>query len=282
MGVKLGMKVIKVINNNLVQSQDESGQEVLVMGCGLGFKKKAGDAIEESKIEKIYKYDEKDYLEQLKLLLSKTPLEHVQVANEIIHYAKFSLGKKLSDNIYITLTDHISFSIQRAKQGIEVSNALLWEIKRFYNHEYLVGKEALSIIERRLGIVLPEDEAGFIALHLVNASMDCMEMRQTTEMTKMIQNIVNIVKYHFQKELDEYSIHYERFLTHLKFLVNRILTGMEIEGDDTEFLQVLKEQYKTEYQCALKVREYVKKEYGREMTEDELVYLTVHIKRITM
>lgn len=276
------MNIIKVINNNIVQSKDDSGQEVLVMGCGLGFKKQVGDKIDDQKIEKIYKYEEKDYLEQLKLILSKTPLEHVQVANEIIHYAKFSLGKKLNDNIYITLTDHISFSIQRVKDGIEVSNALLWEIKRFYNHEYLVGKEALSIIKRRLGVELPEDEAGFLALHFVNASMNCMEMHQTAEMTKIIPSIVSIIKYHFQREIDEYSIHYERFLTHLKFLVNRILTGMEIVGDDTEFLHILKEQYQSEYQCALKIQEYVKKEYQKEMTEDELVYLTVHIKRITM
>lgn len=85
--------MIKVINNNLVQSQDESGQEVLVMGCGLGFKTKIGEAIEESKIEKIYKYDEKDYLEQLKSLLSKTPLEHVQVQMKLFIMQNFLLGK---------------------------------------------------------------------------------------------------------------------------------------------------------------------------------------------
>lgn len=35
------MKVNKVINNNLVRSFDEKGNEVLVMGCGLGYKKKS-------------------------------------------------------------------------------------------------------------------------------------------------------------------------------------------------------------------------------------------------
>ena len=92
-----------------------------------------------------------------------------------------------------------------------------WRLKGFYNHEYLISVEALQIIERHTGIHLPIDEAGFIALHFVNAEMDSIGIGQTQEMMKVIQNIVNIVKYHFNIELNENSIHYERFITHLKF-----------------------------------------------------------------
>lgn len=59
---------------------------------------------------------------------------------------------------------------------MEIKNALLWETQRFYNHEYLIGKEALSIIKNRLIIDLPEDEAGFIALHIVNAELDMTQV----------------------------------------------------------------------------------------------------------
>lgn len=276
------MKVVKVVNNNLVQSEDKSGNEVLVMGCGLGFKKAKGDEIDDSKIEKIYTYKEEGHLEKLRTILQETPLEYVQAVNEIINYARFALSKKLDDNIYLTLTDHINFAVKRAEQGLDIKNALLWEIKHFYNHEFLVGKEALSIIERRLGVKLSEDEAGFIAFHLVNASMDSMEMGNMAEMTKMIQGMVSIVKYHFGIDMDEYSIHYERFITHLKFLASRVLTGVELQDDDMAFLQVLKDQYQEEYKCALKIRDYIQKEYGKDLTRDELIYITVHIKRVTM
>lgn len=276
------MKVVKVVNNNLVQSEDKSGNEVLVMGCGLGFKKAKGDEIDDSKIEKIYTYKEEGHLEKLRTILQETPLEYVQAVNEIINYARFALSNKLDDNIYLTLTDHINFAVKRAEQGLDIKNALLWEIKHFYNHEFLVGKEALSIIERRLGVKLSEDEAGFIAFHLVNASMDSMKMGNMAEMTKMIQGMVNIVKYHFGIDMDEYSIHYERFITHLKFLASRVLTGVELQDDDMAFLQVLKDQYQEEYKCALKIRDYIQKEYGKDLTRDELIYITVHIKRVTM
>lgn len=278
-----GMKVDKVINNNLVRSINEKGQEVLVMGSGLGFKKKPGDSIDQRKIEKIYILSQENGDGQrLGQLLARVPVERIRAANEIISYARDALGKQLNDNIYLTLTDHVSFAIERTGQGIVVRNALLWEIKRFYHQEYLVGLEALNIIKNRLGVELPEDEAGFIALHLVNASMESMNIGQTQEMTKMIQNIINIVKYHFRVELDESSLHYGRFVTHLKFFAQRVFTDTEMEEDDKNFLQILKEKYKEEYQCALKIRSYTIKEYQKDLTEDELVYLTVHIKRVTM
>lgn len=274
------MKVKKVINNNLVKSYNEKNEEILVMGCGIGFKKSIGDEIDESKIEKIYISKDKESSNKLITLLENLPIEYIQSANEIISYAKISLGKKLNENIYITLTDHISFAVERFKKGIKIKNALLWEIKRFYNHEFLIGKEALSIIKRRINVDLPEDEAGFITLHIVSALMDSSNVGETTEMTKVIQNILNIVRYHFNVEFDEYSLHYERFITHLKFFVQRVFSGVEIDDDDKSFLLILKEQYKKEYQCALKIRKYIQNEYGYDLTEDEMVYITVHIKRI--
>lgn len=276
------MKVKKVINNNIVRSLDEKNNEVLVMGKGIGFKKKPGDPIDEIAIEKVYTSTPELPTNKLTQLLSKVKLEHVQVANEIISYAKVSLGKKLSENVYLTLTDHIDYAIERYESDLPIKNALLWEIKRFYNHEFLIGKEALNIIENRLGIRLPEDEAGFIALHIVNAELDMSKVSQVTEMTKIIQRIVNIIKYHYKMDLDEYSLNYERFITHLKFFVHRLFSGVELEEDkDAGFLFMLKERYKEEYECALKVREYIIKEFGKDLKEDEMIYLTIHIRRIT-
>lgn len=276
------MQVKKVINNNIVQSISDSNDEVLVMGKGIGFKKNVNDPIDEQKIEKVYSIAPSMPANKLEALLSNIKLEHLQVANEIISYAKVSLGKKLSENVYLTLTDHIDYAIERYQENLPIKNALLWEIKRFYNHEFLIGKEALNMIEQKLNIRLPEDEAGFIALHIVNAELDMSQVSQISEMTKIIQKIMTIIKYHFNVDLDEYSLNYERFLTHLKFFVQRLYSGVELESDkDTGFLFMLKERYQNEYECALKIRSYILKEFGRDLKEDEMIYLTIHIRRIT-
>lgn len=242
--------------------------------------KKIGDTVDKSKIEKIYSIENKSDSNKLMTLLAEIPLEYIQVSNEIISYAKYSLGKRLNDNVYIALTDHISFAIERYKQGLNFKNALLWEIKRFYNHEFLIGKEALAIIKKRLDVVLPEDEAASIAMHIVNAELNSRNMNETLDITKMIQNILNIVKFHFNIELDEYSLHYERFITHLKFFAQRMISGKIIKDDDTNFCEMIKTQYKEAYSCAEKIKKYVLKDFNHELSDEEMMYLTVHIKRI--
>src|SRR5699024_3117402 len=96
-------------------------------------------------------------------------LERAQISADIISFAKSNLNLKLNQSIYVTLTDHINFAIERFEQGINLQNALLWEIKRFYPHEFDLGRYALELVKERIGVELPEDEAGFIALHFVNA-----------------------------------------------------------------------------------------------------------------
>ena len=277
------MKIEKVINNNLVRSFNQQKQEVLVMGCGLGFKKTIGDEIDQTKIEKIYTMESEEKSNQLELLLEKMPIEYIQTANAIVEYAKISLSKNLNDNIYLTLTDHISFAIERQQKNIPIKNALLWEIRRFYNHEFLIGKEALNLIENHLHVFLPEDEAGFIALHLVNATIEGGSMDQTKEMMGIIQDITGIVHYHFNLQIKETSLNYERFITHLKFFVKRSFIGHQnIETqEDMNFFEMITKQYTKEYHCVLKVAEYMQRQHQITLTTDEMIYLTIHIHRIT-
>lgn len=273
------LKIAKIINNNVVSSINENGSEIVVMGRGVGFQRSAGDDINEEKIEKIFILKDKDKREQFQSLMEKIPYEHIKTANKIISYAKCSLKKKLNDTIYIALTDHISFAVERAKQGIEFHNALLWEIKRFYNHEFLIGKEAVLIIKEQLGVELPEDEAGFIALHIVNSELDT-DMQHSVKMTKIIQDVLNIVRYHFHIELDENTLAYERFLTHLKFFVQRAVCNQYYKTDDLDFCDLVKRRYPEPYCCAKKIRNYMESSMDYELTEEEIIYLTIHIKRI--
>jgi beta-glucoside operon transcriptional antiterminator len=273
------MLVEKIINNNIVSSLDENGNEIVVMGRGIGFKVKIGQEIEKDKIEKVFCMDNNNETKRLQELLAEVPLENIQVCNDIIIYAKTVIKNSLSKNIYITLTDHINYAISRYRDGIKFNNALLWEVKRFYHQEFMVGMKAIELIHEKLGVELSEEEAASIALHFVNAELGT-EISDTIDITKMIQNVMKIITYHFQIVIDEGSLNYERFITHLKFFSQRVVTNNNNHGDETELYDMIRKQYPDAYKCSEKIKAYVEQEYQIVIPDEEMTYLTVHIKRI--
>ena len=270
----------KVINNNIISAYEKSGAEVIVMGRGIGFKKKQGEVVPADQISKIFRIKSRTLTEQFKELLANMPLERVRISDEIISHAKDHLKLKLNQSIYVTLTDHINFAIERVSQGIEPQNALLWEIKRFYPQEFQLGIYALELIHDRLGILLPEDEAGFIALHFVNAEYGT-DIRDAVKFPDQMQAIVDIVERELGILLDESSLHYERFMTHIKFLIQRIYRKELLSSEDRELSLLMQRKYPREYQCSVKVAEYIMQATGCRLSEEEIMYLSVHIRRVT-
>lgn len=273
------MKIAKILNNNVVITLNDHQEETVVMGRGIGFKKKAGDNVDENLIEKVFTLNSGEMSERYKELLAEIPLACVTTADKIITLARERLTGKLHNIVYITLTDHIHFALQRHAQGLDIKNVLLWEIKKLYPNEFALGLEALTIIAQRLEVSLPEDEAGFIALHLVNAQLND-EMHNTLHITRVMQEILNIVKYHFRFDYNEETLSYHRFVTHLKFFAQRLLGKNYVNSDDDSLYQVVKEKYHESFACAGKINQHIAKHYQHQLTSEEMMFLTIHIERV--
>ena len=164
-------RIERVINNNVVCSVNGKGEEIILRGKGIGFQKKPGMEVDASLVEGIFTLEKSQTKNKLVQLLEDIPEIYIEITSQIVDHAKETLGKSLNENIYVTLTDHIHFAIERKQKHLEYVNPLLWEIKSFYTGEYQVGLWALDLIHKRLGQRLKEDEAGFIALHIVNAQL---------------------------------------------------------------------------------------------------------------
>jgi beta-glucoside operon transcriptional antiterminator len=273
------MVIKKIFNNNTLLAKNLDKNELVIMGCGIAFKKKVGDEVDKSLIEKTFVLKQKDASEKFKLLLEDIPTEHVSLCYDIIEYAKNILGVELSDYIYVTLTDHISYALNLFEEGLNRPNALIWEIKKFYPKEFAVGLKALDFIEDEVGKRLPEDEAGNIALHLINAQNNNSgnKVEDIAHQTKMIQDILNIIKYTYNIELDQKSLNYERFVTHLRFFFQRLNKNEKIETEDDFLLKQVKVKYSKAYECMLKIEKYLEVE----LSDEEKLYLTIHIQRVT-
>lgn len=191
------------------------------------------------------------------------------------------LNRKLNPNIYITLTDHINFAIDRYRQEMLFDNPLLWDVQRLYRQEYLIGEFAVALIDKRLGIRLPVDEAASIALHIVNAEYNTV-MSQTMNITKLLPQVLQIVKDDFGIILEVNSLHYERFVTHLRFLVQRILSREQLDNIDMEFCEMVKNLYPLEFQCSEKIADYLKASFEDVIVVEELAMLSIHIRRAVL
>ena len=131
---------------------------------------------------------------KLEQLLNRIPEEHFTICEEIITYAEHSLGTKLNEHIHIVLTDHISFAIERTRDGIHVANKLLQEIKIMYQQEFEIGLWALQHIKERCQVDMPVDEAAFIALHLHTMKPQGGDLHQTVRHTTIIRDMVQLIR----------------------------------------------------------------------------------------
>lgn len=273
-------KITRVINNNVICSLDEAGSEIILRGKGIGFQKKTGMEVMDSDVEGIFILEKAQTKNKLFELLEDIPPEYIEVSTQIIEHAREKLGKLLDENIYVTLTDHIHFAVIRKKRQMEYVNPLLWEIKSYYGPEYQIGLWALDVIEKRLGLRLKEDEAGFIALHIVNAQLG-IQMNNMYQVTEMIGGIVNIVEEYYGRQFDCHSMDYERFITHLKFFGQRLFKNKVFGKEDPGFHKMIKERYARDYACARKIQAYILEKYGKEVGSEEMTFLTVHLRRVS-
>lgn len=274
------MIIKKKFNNNILLAEDENHNEVVLLGKSIAFEKKVGEIIDETLIEKKFVPDYQDVSNQFLQLLNNVPVQQIDLANKIITSAEKELGVTFNDSIYVGLTDHLNYALNRARDNLVLKNAMLWEIKKFYAKEFAVAMKALDLIAYYENVKLSEDEAGYLALHFVNAQQDS-DMETTILMTDIVQDVVQIIKFQFNMNLDEHSLNYSRLITHLRYFTLRMLHGELSSNDEDALFKTLKNTYHRAYECALKIKDYFKKRCHIDLTDEELSYLIIHINRVT-
>lgn len=275
------MRIKKIYNNNLASILNEDNREVIIMGKGIAFGKRVGDEVDETKIDKRFYQENEKWNNRFIQLLEDIPSEYVEFVSKVIDFAGKALNKELSESLYASLTDHIYASVERYKEGVTIKNPMLWEITRYYEPEYEVGMQILDMIEEQFGVRLANDEAGFIAIHLVDAGMDDDSINNAYDTVKIIQDVTNIVRYYFHIEFDTKSVYYYRFITHIRFFAQRlVLNKLNSESDDNDLYDIIKMKYANAYGCVQKIEEYVLQEFGHGLTKDEQLYLMIHIERV--
>ncbi|NBH83008.1 PRD domain-containing protein [bacterium C-53] len=271
----------KILNNNVVISQDRENREIIIMGSGVGFGKHVRDIADPKKILKVYELRNNAFENRFKKLAAEIPFECFQLTEKIIAYSEEHLHQKLKDGLVLALADHIHFAVQQFRKGEQRVALMNEEIRRLYRDEYEIGLEAVRMINDFYHIKLLSHEAASIAFHLINAEVNSdasdinIILKGTHEILKIIETTLGV-------KLGEDTQGYSRLVIHLKYFMKRVIIEHEeckdqfgkalFDEDDEQFILVKK--------CLDNIKAYLRETYDYELDGAERIYLIIHIIRV--
>jgi len=279
------MRISKILNNNSAVVLDENDNEVVIVGKGIAYNKKPGDPVNPILIQKKFCLSSQQLNMKFQEIIVSLPIEEISIVEKIVENIKMNLGKPISDSIYVSLSDHIHYSLKNYEKGIAVHNSLLFDIMKFYPDEYQLGKQGIEIILKNTGVALSDDEAGFIALHIVNAETEnAIGTDKIEQSTKIIEQILDIVRAYFNVDIvdiNEGTLTYYRFINHLRYFSQRIVSKSTFNNNqsDNDLLEMMKSTYSESYLCAVNIKGFVKGRFDVDIGSEELLYLVIHIQR---
>lgn len=273
------MILLKSLNNNTALVK-EGNDEFIIMGKGVAFNKKQNDILDSSLVEKKYilqKTKQKDFDN----LMQRINVDDLELASKIIDKGEKALGYKCNDSILMALSDHLSLVIERAREDLYFGTPLEWDIKLIYPNEYRYALNVVDMINDIKKLNIPKQEASFIALHFINSNANNSDMHETVLTTKIIQNILNIVRRYYKKDFDESNFDVSRFINHIRYFVRRQISGDNL-NIDTNIAKVIAEKCPNDYRCAMKISEFLSETYDWKVSTSEELYLTLHLNRINL
>ncbi len=268
----------KTINNNCITALNRARHEVILMGKAIGIKcnRNPYSAVDPTLIERVFITQNNTYLESL---LATIPYEYHELIEDILNYAAKVLNYDFKDSLYVILLDHIYFAQRRIKENGNTKNPLLAEIKLFYPKEFQLSIELVELINLRIHTDFDENEAAFIAFHLVNA-MSNLSQKENRTLIKMLDKTIDFISSMKSIHLDDTSFYYSRLISHIKYFLIRKLDkqgSQEMEIMSKEICQSIQEAHPFEWEQAEQIKQFLEHELGIQVSIQETAYLTMHI-----
>ena len=269
-------KVVKSFNNNILLVK-ENGKEKILFQKGIGFGRRPGDLIEKGiVVEKVFIIEDEDNQRNFNEILDRVDSKLIVLVEELIAEITDELGEELNENIHVGLTDHLFYAIRRLEDNEEIQNPFLVEIETLYGREFSMACRLANRIKEELGVERPEGEKGFIALH-IHSARNNGKLSNTIKYSFLSNSIIEHVEKRLEIKIDRKSLDYARFLTHIRFAIERIITNSPTKND---LIDVIKVKYRLSYKIARETKDIICKALDiNSVSEDEVAYLAMYIER---
>lgn len=273
------MKVIKGLNNNVVIAEHEEYGEVILTGRGIGFSKRPGDLIDDKTPEKFFILKNENEQTQYRQLIEHIDETFIACITEILQVLEAEWAETFEEHIHVALTDHVSFALERTKKGLTISNPFLKETQLAYEKEYRAAGWIIDEIEQWTGVRLPEEEKGFIALHL-HGAVTRTPLDQVNAYTRLVKDMTVMVERALDIQLSPEDLDHRRLFRHLQQAVARVRNG-EFEEASEPLKKMLQAEYPFCYNLSWKLIRTMQRALQTTIPEGEAVYLTIHLQRLS-
>ncbi len=267
--------VIKALNNNMVLIK-EQGVEKILLAKGIGFNKKFGDILEDNlEVDKVFSIEDKKNQENLKEVYNRVDGEFVAICEEALAEISEELGEELNETIHIGLIDHLAIAMKRLKNKEQINNPFIVEIETLYSVEFEMAKKIVNKLQDKYEIDFPEGEIGFITLHIHSARNGKM-LSNSIKYSYLSNKIIIYIEEKFNSKIDKRSLDYARFLSHVRFTIERVLTDTVLKNDLTE---IIKKSYPISYEIAEGASKIIEETLDKKVCDDEVAYIAMHVER---
>lgn len=275
------LRLVKSFNNSIVLVTDEHGYEYVVLGRGIGFHKQPGDRVDSTLVERRFVPGPGTPHERVAAYLEHIPGEDLDLAEEAVQLASSRLGTSLSEHMVLPLADHISFAVRRILDDNYLEIPLRWEIASLYPREAAAARQILELVSARRGVELPPGEQVPIALHLVNGQLGGPGIPDTITVTRALSEVLQTTGQRLDRTLDPESYPAARFVTHVRYLIERMVSDRPIARIAPEVADALRTANADHYEIAGQIAVDLQETFGKEIAEDERLYLTLHVARLS-
>lgn len=154
------MIIQKVINNNVVSTFDANGREVILMGKGIGFRKKSGDKLDKNKIEKIFSLDQREtspFVQEVMAIIQEfyeLPLDTKKAA-----YQRFAMHLEYLEEEVLSKEKSITEDEEDDVEFYERN-------QKKYPEAYVCSQKIVEHIERHYGRRLSADEKVYLIIYV--------------------------------------------------------------------------------------------------------------------
>lgn len=272
----MNYEVVKTFNSNVILATQD-GQEMILVGKGIGFGKKKGDLIKNHPaiIEKVFhEMNSSTSLDYLSMI-PKYKKEVVGVSEEIIAKAESLLGP-LSPTIHAALIDHITFAIDRIQMGLPIENPFIGEITLLYQEEYEVADLAAKLLDERVGVDIGDDGKGFIALHLYSARNN-KTIPEVMKDTRLYKACIDLIIEETGGEDSKKNDMYQGFILNLKATLGLCHRGKTINNP---LKREVKNKMDKSYLVSKKIQLLIKEQKDITLSEDMITYIAMDIEKI--